>query len=340
MFLLLTLENHKDGIWVTRLVEELLQIGVEVEIASIEDYLHERHVDDVLADCRGIINRVSDAADPVNVKKCVALLSAARLLQIPIFNGPIAYSMCCNKWCHHMVFRRAGLVSPSTAVILASRLSSSNNERLTELSQRLLQEPLPHLIKPNSGGFGAGIVKLGDDDDSNDLPLPADDTLLLQTYVPLATVSIYRVWFLLGQVQCAVERTAAGARDDEFTTGCAGNVCTGGANKPPRISAWHVPMEVREEIERMLGFLQEDAHAGSVEFLIDSTGQRLYFDLNLLSMLPVAVVNADEVWGEHYNPWVELAEAAMNVLSVDRPTFRRYKRSGARVDSDSVTTNR
>lgn len=337
MFLLLTLEKHKDGVWVTRLVEELVrrQHDIVVQIATMEGVLHEKLIEsNFLADCRGIINRVSDAADPENSKRCIAILSAAaRVYGIPVFNGPSAYSLCCNKWCHHAVFARAGLASPSTVVVLQSQLSSSSSssrkEGLAATSQRLLKEPLPHLIKPNSGGFGAGIVKIVNADVDSDpaaiLP-PADDTLLLQTYVPPAYGKIYRVWFLLGRVQCAVERTVAvdSGRDESFTTGCSGsNVCSrrdrgsNDSNPPPVIvEAWTVPVPVREEIERMLELLQEDGHAGSVEFLIDATtGQRLYFDLNLLSTLPnTDISNAAEMWGEDYNPWAELADAVIKVF--------------------------
>lgn len=328
MFMLLTLEKQSDGVWVTRLVEELLShlgaTGGVVEIVSVETFLQEQPLDAVLGNCRGIINRVSDAADPVTYKKCLAILSAARLMQIPVFNGPTAYTLCANKWCHHMVFRRAGLAYPSSTVVLSSKLPSRPDEKLAQASQRLLPEPLPHLVKPNAGGFGAGIVKLVTDVDDPSI-LPLDDTLLLQSYVPPANGNVYRVWFLLGRVQCAVERTTAAAPTsddhDDFTTGCAGNVCTIASKKTPLVSAWSVSTKVRQEIERILECLPEDAHAGSVEFLIDTTGQRLYFDLNLLSTLPVSVVNANTVWGELYNPWAELAEAVIQVLNkVERAT--------------------
>ena len=309
-------EKHKDGVWVTKLVDELTrsESADVVQIVAIEDFLHETLLDDAfLPGCHGIINRVSDAADADTVKRCVALLTTARLYQIPVFNGPISYSLCCNKWCHHAVFLRAGLASPSTAIVLNNRLSS--DERLITASQRLLPTPLPHLVKPNSGGFGAGIVKLEQDDNARDDPtLTTDDSLLLlQSYVPPADGRIYRVWFLLGRVQCAVERISV-VGSDEFTVGCAGGVCSR-AKKPPLISAWPVPATVRNEIEHMLGFLQEDAHAGSVEFLLDESGQRLYFDLNLLSTLPLEVLSTSGVWSDDYNPWSELADAVVSVLN-------------------------
>ena len=106
--------------------------------------------------------------------------------------------------------------------------------------------------------------------------------------------------------------------------------------------AWKVPNEVRQEIEDRLLPLLEDAHSGSIEFLytsstlsneknaaskgssgseeVSSSWPRLYFDLNLLSTLPV--FDDDEVTEEDgggkfwsndydpsYDPWHELAHS-------------------------------
>jgi RimK-like ATP-grasp domain len=331
--LLLTLDRHKNGIWVTRLVEELRQIndGIQVQIAAIETFVHEAVMvgKDVtwLVGYRGIINRVSDAADPINVKKCLAILNVARFMNIPIFNGPDAYSLCCNKWCHHVLLARAGLQSPSTAVLDTSTHAKSS-ESLLESSQRLLPNArLPLLLKPNSGGFGDGIVRIDHGDQHLTVPPTNDGTILLQEYVSPAHNAIYRVWFLLGKVQCAIRRTIS-SDTNEFTSGCAAGgtgVCR--RNAPVAVTkqeaassmeAWNVPEEIRLEIEEQLlpSLGAIDAHAGSVEFLVhESTGQRLYFDLNLLSTLPIVVSNGREVWGETYNPWSELATAVLQVTN-------------------------
>lgn len=67
----------------------------------------------------GIVNRVSDAAEPHEVKACVAILQLAKQVwKIPIWNGPDAYSLCTNKWCHHLLFTQANLASPATLVAM------------------------------------------------------------------------------------------------------------------------------------------------------------------------------------------------------------------------------
>jgi hypothetical protein len=78
-----------------------------------------------------------------------------------------------------------------------------------------------------------------------------------------------------------------------------------------------IPDDVRNELEEGLLPLLPDAHAGSVEFLYDKAGRRLYFDLNLLSTLPLVerVQEAESVWGQDYDPWKEMANAIVDMIN-------------------------
>jgi hypothetical protein len=114
------------------------------------------------------------------------------------------------------------------------------------------------------------------------------------------------VWFLRGKVQCAVERDVQD--DNHFTNACSGS-CT--IQAPPK--AWDIPLQVKQELEEQLLPLLPDAHCGSVEFLRSLDSSRMYFDLNLLSTLPIKVTN-DGVWQKEYNPWMELAEAILQII--------------------------
>jgi hypothetical protein len=99
--------------------------------------------------------------------------------------------------------------------------------------------------------------------------------------------------------------------DDEFTNACAGGACS---IRRPKLAPWLVPEEVRCELQVQLLPLLKDVHCGSVEFLYNTQGQRLYFDLNLLSTLPVGVEDSSGVWAPNYDPWQELADAVWNVV--------------------------
>ena len=73
---------------------------------------------------------------------------------------------------------------------------------------------------------------------------------------------------------------------------------------------WTVQEDVRREIEeQLLPVLPTDAHCGSVEFLYDNSGRRLYFDLNLVSTLPTWPIKDGET-----DPWKQLALAVLQVI--------------------------
>ena len=129
----------------------------------------------------------------------------------------------------------------------------------------------------------------------------------------------------------------------EFTGGCVGGVCTrplkrkakspeatavatASAPRPktegpgaeaaaasqtakPVFSAWRVPDDVASDIANIVDISQGDC--GSVEFMYDERGgPPVYFDLNMLSTLPImdgSVENAEGVWPPSFDPWSQLA---------------------------------
>jgi len=195
------------------------------------------------------------------------------------------------------------------------------------------------LIKPNSAGFGFGIHFLRDEEelrecvrgmcsnngDSNECSIKCcsseDGIVLLSEYIRPVDECIYRVWFLGGKVQCAVRRRLLecdGNPVDGFTAGCAGGgSCSLSYMKKKRSTgvamlSWEVPEDVTRDISKIIEVLGDDCNAGSLEFLYNSDFSRVYFDLNLLSTLPLndgSIGNDDNVWEQGYNPWLELADA-------------------------------
>lgn len=127
--------------------------------------------------------------------------------------------------------------------------------------------------------------------------------------------AIYRVWFLCGKVQCGIERVNVEGEND-FASACMSNSCSRRRAKTSAVRAYKVPNVVEEELEKQLLRQLPDAHSGSVEFLYNEKGERLYFDLNLLSTLPLVaqVQDEKEVWKRDYNPWAEMANAMMNTM--------------------------
>lgn len=128
----------------------------------------------------------------------------------------------------------------------------------------------------------------------------------------------------------------------EFTGGCVGGVCArplkrkASAGAPdaaaglsyqaqpeslpghpavaaapkPVFCAWAVPEDIAQDVEDAVKISQADC--GSVEFMYNESGGRpVYFDLNMLSTLPImdgSVGDPDKVWPDAFDPWAQLAD--------------------------------
>lgn len=317
---ILTLEKHKGGVWITRLFKCLKNLlteqkgcGTTIQVQSLEIWMQQGFL--VTSPCfsniSAIINRVSDAASPPLYKAALAVLGAAQSLGITIVNGPQTYALCGNKWCHHILFTQAGLKSPDTIAFWNEDKSKTSMECIHHKTEMMnLESCCTVLAKPNSGGFGAGIEQLEIPLKDHEIPVFDDSITLLQKYEFPRDNKLYRVWFLCGKVQCAVVRDTEEDKD-QFTNACSGS-CS--FEKPP--TAWIVPRDVKKELEEQLLPLLKDAHCGSVEFMYSQESTRLYFDLNLLSTLPINVKN-DGAWENHYDPWVELARSIFHMIAQD-----------------------
>jgi hypothetical protein len=311
----LTLEKHKDGSWITRLIETLRQqdADAEVTLVALESILEERSCLVVEGNSNWgvpdsatiLVNRVSDAADPILVKACIAVLglvssragtSNDHTTMIPVVNGAAAYALCTNKWCHHVLFNRAGLATPRTVKFFRPE-PATIQKAMDDWEDSTVER---FLLKPNAAGFGAGIIECQRgrrvdvlDGEKLLLPQASDGVLLLQEYIE--SPHVYRVWFLDGRILCGVVRNDPSSGTSATTT--LFNGCVASADRT-LFDTYNVPEDVRQEIEdQLLPLLPSDAHTGSVEFLYDQGGERrFYFDLNLLSTLPLENADAWSRW--------------------------------------------
>lgn len=208
-----------------------------------------------------------------------------------------------------MLFTQAGLKSPATLSFWNDSSDKSTVESIEiKIKSMNLRKGNCILAKPNAGGFGAGIKQTTLPLQDHDISAFEDSITLLQKFEQPLNNKLYRVWFLRGKVQCAVERDIQD-ETSQFRSACSGS-CS--LQRPPKV--WNLPFDVRQELERELLPLLPDAHCGSVEFLYSLNSERLYFDLNLLSTLPINVLNEGDIWKEGYDPWKELAEACLQIL--------------------------
>ena len=150
----------------------------------------------------------------------------------------------------------------------------------------------PLLIKPNSGGFGAGITRV---ESAVGLTAAAlhgaaggdrDGLAVLQQYAEPVDGFVYRAWFIGGRVQCGVRVRVANEQQQQQQQQqqpASFNTCV--CSNPHE--QWDPPPEVARRVEAMLHL--SGADCGSVELLYDEGGGgggALFFDFNCLSTLP------------------------------------------------------
>eukprot|EP00746_Dinoflagellata_sp_MGD_P002893 gnl/MRDRNA2_/MRDRNA2_105656_c0_seq1.p1 gnl/MRDRNA2_/MRDRNA2_105656_c0~~gnl/MRDRNA2_/MRDRNA2_105656_c0_seq1.p1 ORF type:complete len:370 (+),score=84.73 gnl/MRDRNA2_/MRDRNA2_105656_c0_seq1:74-1111(+) len=296
---ILTLQKHRDGAWLTQLVKRL-QTQTATEILDIDTLSLDP------AACLPwsvVVNRVSDAAPSHLVKATLAIMKIAQLQGIPTINGPDCYSIGISKMCHHAALAKVGLRTPRTIVCRDVKL----------LEECCLTHGLrfPILLKPNAGGFGAGIMRL------DDLPalraavldgsakIGEDGVVLLQEYIQPASGKVYRVWTLGSKVQCAVE--AKSSLDEVLLRG----ICMCNVTKLPdqtSVAPWEPPEAVATAVVKVME--QSGADCGSVELLWPQDEEKFgaepyYFDVNMLSTLPS---DKELLLPAKSNPWDELAQ--------------------------------
>lgn len=262
---LLTRDEHANSRWLLDLEKSLVKRGAVVLVMPLSSF------DRVGSNWRSIVNRVSDAAGPTEVKRTMAILRSAELHGVPTINGTACYAIGTSKILHHELFDVVGVASPRFV-----QLSSGTSP---EEAMRLVREAdlhFPLLAKPNSGGFGAGITSVRSREGLTSCVLAAalssDGAGILQEYVAPLDGFVYRVFFLGGAVQRAVRVFATDL--DSFNT-C---VCS------TKFDVWECPAAVEAAVLSMA--TAAGADCGSVELMYDEKGTARYFDFNLLSTLP------------------------------------------------------
>ena len=269
LVVLLTRDEHMKGRWLVALEKALIAQGGNVLLLPLSSFTR------VESHWRCLVNRVSDAAPPIDVKRTLAALRLAELQGVRTLNGISSFTVGTSKLLHHELFDCVAVHSPRSVQITRGMTSVEIQE--TALAAGLTY---PLLLKPNSGGFGAGISVVHSNAHlTNELlesALGGDGLALLQQIASPVDGLIYRVFFLEGHVQCATKMKATDL--DGF------NACVCSA----AFESWECPPDVAKSVGAMASKAQ--AHCGSVELMYVAEGKNeprpLYFDFNLLSTMP------------------------------------------------------
>ena len=348
--LLLSPERHLQGAWLLNLKSEIERhpsIRVAVDIVAIEHW-GQTHFDMLEQSQWNVaVNRVSDASEPAVAKMAMVIMRQLELHRVPVINPCSAYSLLMSKSGHHAVLGLAGVATPDSAFVNGLGLKDQKDESdsttstaLSKLSQSCsgLQEKFPLLYKPCAAAYAKGVVTIQNADDLEAFakqvqssvkspseyevsPLGNDFTGYLQKFCAPDKGQYFRVFVLDGAIQCAIKVVP---RESDLGTGSATSTCACSANKtassPLRFLAYSPTNEEADEAVRILAKVA-GADCGSVEFLY-LDGQRLYFDVNLLSHLPVRAgasdgslfpgfEDADGIWSDR-NFYAELASVCLN----------------------------
>ena len=260
--ILLTRDAHLEGKWLLDLQRALIAQGAVVQLLPLSSF-HK------IGQWRMLINRCSDAAPPSDVKRCMAALRAAELRGLPTINGLSCYAIGTSKVLHHELFDSVGVESPPWVQITRGNTLSEIVQAAESVGIRY-----PLLIKPNSGGFGAGIAKVthakGFTVDTVETAFGTDGVAMLQQFETPEDGCMYRVFFLNGTIQC-------GVRVPVQTQSYNACVCS------TEFERWEVPVDVAKDVQAMA--CKANADCGSVELMYVAS-KPLYFDFNLLSTMP------------------------------------------------------
>jgi len=280
-----------------------------VDIVSIETWVDEEFAKLAAKYWVLAVNRCSDALDPPLAKLTLVILRQFELCGIPVVNGSQAYSLLFSKAGHHAAVKLAGLQTPKS--VFLNGLNKTFDAEAVALPPDM---KFPLLYKPCAAAYAQGVVSLTNFSDLEDFlkkpELGNDGSGFLQELKNPDAGEYFRVFVLNGKMQCAIRvvprvvrqsetsTEVPASQDDNNTsstttggtsTSTITSTCACSANKsgtsPLRFLAYEPTEEESEEAIRILA-ATAGADCGSVEFM-RCKGERFYFDVNLLSHLPV-----------------------------------------------------
>ena len=158
IIILIGQNKDSEAIWVKSVYNELKTLlltdpstkKAKLEILSVES-LSINVYSNVINDWHYVINRVPESSPSNIAKTATAILKYCDLLNISVFNNYESYLIGQNKLLHHGILSALSLTSPKS--VLVRNIDTIK----TIANQTKLKFPL--LLKPNSGGYGRGILQ-------------------------------------------------------------------------------------------------------------------------------------------------------------------------------------
>jgi hypothetical protein len=257
-----------------------------------------------------VFNRMSASAwtrgNGEALQKTPGLLRRLETSGIPVVNGSTAFSYEISKRSQIELFEREGVRHPRTQVV----------QGLEDLMELETDFRFPILVKPNTGGSGAGIesfdtlAELGAVVSDGAIELGPDGTGLVQERLPARGEAISRLEILDGELLYAISLKL---QPDSFNL-CPADYCLLEGSTVN-------PVDLVKQIDPPTGSVSAairllksaGADLGSVEYLVnDSDGEAYFYDLNVNSNY---VADAVRVVG--FDPFVSLVDYLEGRLAAD-----------------------
>jgi D-alanine-D-alanine ligase-like ATP-grasp enzyme len=231
------------------------------------------------------------------LKKKPVLLRRLEVSGISVVNGSTAFAYEISKRDQIKLFEREGLRHPRTRAV----------RTLEELVTSAAGLSFPILVKPNTGGSGAGIESFDSLPDlavavrNRTIELGPDGTGLIQERLPVRGDSIVRLEILDGELLYAIRLRL---QPDSFNLRPADYCRREGSTVDTSDLVEHINPPV-ELVATAIGALTAaGADLGSVEYLVsDHDGEAYFYDLNVNSNY---VADAVQVVG--FDPFVRLVD--------------------------------
>ncbi len=286
---------YEHPVWFEPLFEELARRQIPFERLHAREHRYDPAERTVPYSV--VVNRMSaypsGGSPPAIVLYAMQYLAHLQSLGANVINGVKAYRVGASKAMQLDLFEQLGVAYPRARVIHHPSQAPAAAEGLD----------FPVVVKPNVGGSGVGILKVGSPEEldaaarAGVIDLGIDGTALVQEFLPAREGVIVRVEILDGAFLYAIRLPIA---DDSFNY-CPADGCQVG-NPDLAVEAFAPPVGVIDDARRILAAAQADL--GSVEYLInDRDGRVAYYDVNPLSNF---VAGAPKILG--FDPTARLVD--------------------------------
>jgi hypothetical protein len=225
-----------------------------------------------------------------------------------VINGCKAFSFEISKAAQLALLHSLGLATPRSRIVNCAIQAVSAAQEIG----------FPVIIKPNIGGRGAGIMRVGSAPAleraaaAGEIDFGIDSTALVQEFLPVRGGHITRVETLGGKFLYAIKVYTSGenfnlcpaeiCRTEDDGSAANTTVLVDAPKAGLKVEGYTPPQELIDAVEKIVSAAQIEA--GSVEYIVDDRdGVVVYYDINALSNF---VANAPQILG--FDPHVRLVD--------------------------------